>query len=302
MSFEIDFVHGRQVLDSRGNPTVEVEVWLAGGEVGRAMVPSGASTGENEACELRDGGVKWAGKAVTKAVKNVNEKIGPEIIGIDAREQEEIDQIMIDLDATANKKKLGANAILGVSMAVAHAAADASGLPLYRYLGGTGAKTLPVPMMNILNGGKHADNNVDFQEFMIQPWGFKNFHDALRCGTEIYHALKKVSPSAACPPPSVMKAGSPPTSRTTKTPSRSSPRPLKLLATTSASRSSSPSTRPPAKCTTRRRRATSSSNRIRRRSGSPPRWSTTGLSGARSTRSVRSKTAWMRTTGTAGSC
>jgi enolase len=192
MSFEIDFVHGRQVLDSRGNPTVEVEVWLAGGEVGRAMVPSGASTGENEACELRDGGVKWAGKAVTKAVKNVNEKIGPEIIGIDAREQEEIDQIMLDLDATANKKTLGANAILGVSMAVAHAAADASGLPLYRYLGGTGAKTLPVPMMNILNGGKHADNNVDFQEFMIQPWGFKNFHDALRCGTEIYHALKKV--------------------------------------------------------------------------------------------------------------
>ncbi len=194
MSFEIEFVHGRQVLDSRGNPTVEVEVWLVGGAVGRAIVPSGASTGENEAVELRDTTVKtkWMGKGVTKAVKNVNELIGPELVGIDAREQEEIDQIMLDLDATANKKKLGANAVLGVSMAVAQAAAEATGLPLYRYLGGTGAKTLPVPMMNILNGGKHADNNVDFQEFMIQPWGFDNFHDALRAGVEIYHALKKV--------------------------------------------------------------------------------------------------------------
>ncbi len=192
MSFEIEMVHGRQVLDSRGNPTVEVETWLTGGSIGRAIVPSGASTGENEACELRDGGAKWCGKGVTKAVKAVNEVIGPELIGIDCREQEEIDAIMIGLDGTANKKKLGANAILGTSMALAQAAADASGLPLYRYLGGTGAKTLPVPMMNILNGGKHADNNVDFQEFMIQPWGFKDFHSALRAGVEIYHALKKV--------------------------------------------------------------------------------------------------------------
>jgi len=194
MSYEIEFVHGRQVLDSRGNPTVEVEAWLSGGAVGRAIVPSGASTGENEAVELRDTTVKtkWMGKGVTQAVNNVNELIGPEIIGIDTREQEEIDQIMLELDATANKKKLGANAVLGVSMAVAQAAAEASGLPLYRYLGGTGAKMLPVPMMNILNGGKHADNNVDFQEFMIQPWGFDNFHDALRAGVEIYHALKKV--------------------------------------------------------------------------------------------------------------
>ncbi len=194
MSFEIEFVHGRQVLDSRGNPTVEVEAWLTGGAVGRAIVPSGASTGENEAVELRDTTVKtrWMGKGVGKAVKNVNDIIGPEIVGIDAREQEEIDQIMLDLDGTANKKKLGANAVLGVSMAVAQAAAEATGLPLYRYLGGTGAKTLPVPMMNILNGGKHADNNVDFQEFMIQPWGFDNFHDALRAGVEIYHTLKKV--------------------------------------------------------------------------------------------------------------
>ena len=192
MSFEIDMLHGRQVLDSRGNPTVEVECWLTGGAVGRAMVPSGASTGENEAVELRDATKPYGGKGVAKAVKNVNEKIAPEVIGIDAREQEEIDRLMLELDATPNKKTLGANAMLGVSMAVARAAAEASGLPLYRYLGGTAAKVLPVPMMNILNGGKHADNNVDFQEFMIQPWGFKKFDDALRAGVEIYHALKKV--------------------------------------------------------------------------------------------------------------
>ncbi|MEX0774771.1 MAG: phosphopyruvate hydratase [Phycisphaeraceae bacterium] len=193
MSLEIELVHGRQVLDSRGNPTVEVEVHLYDGTVGRAIVPSGASTGEHEAVELRDGDAKqYVGKAVTKAVGNVNDKIAPELIGVDAREQELIDAMMIELDGTENKGKLGANAILGVSMAVAKAAAEASGLPLYRYLGGTGAKVLPVPMMNILNGGKHADNNVDFQEFMIQPWGFDNFDEALRCGVEIYHALKKV--------------------------------------------------------------------------------------------------------------
>jgi enolase len=193
MSFDIEIVHGRQVLDSRGNPTVEVEVHLSGGSVGRALVPSGASTGEHEAVELRDGDAKrFLGKAVTKAVNNVSTKIGPELIGHDSRDQEGIDKLMIQLDGTANKGKLGANAILGVSMAVARAAADASGLPLYRYLGGTGARTLPVPMMNILNGGKHADNNVDFQEFMIQPWGFDDFNEALRCGVEIYHSLKKV--------------------------------------------------------------------------------------------------------------
>ncbi len=192
MSCEIEFIHGRQVLDSRGNPTVEVECWLTDGSIGRAAVPSGASTGENEAVELRDGGGEYCGKAVTKAVQNVNDVIAPELLGVDAREQEEIDQLMIDLDGTPNKGKLGANALLGVSMAVAHAAADSSGLPLYRYLGGTGAKVLPVPMMNILNGGKHADNTVDFQEFMIQPWGFDNFGDALRAGVEIYHALKGV--------------------------------------------------------------------------------------------------------------
>lgn len=193
MSFDIEWVHGRQVLDSRGNPTVEVEVHLSGGVAGRAIVPSGASTGEHEAVELRDGDAgAFLGKGVAKAVDNVNETIAAELIGLDARDQEQLDRVMIELDGTPNKGKLGANAILGVSMAAARAAAEGLGLPLYRYLGGTSAKTLPVPMMNILNGGKHADNNVDFQEFMIQPWGIDHFEDALRCGVEIYHSLKKV--------------------------------------------------------------------------------------------------------------
>src|SRR4051794_168385 len=193
MSLAIEFIQGRQILDSRGNPTVEVDVILEDGTVGRAAVPSGASTGEHEAVELRDDDKKkYVGKGVLKAVDNVNSKIAPELIGLDPRDQEAIDQLMIEMDGTPNKAKLGANAILGVSMAVAKAAADASRLPLYRYLGGAAAKTLPVPMMNILNGGKHADNTVDFQEFMIQPWGFDNFSDALRAGTEIYHALKGV--------------------------------------------------------------------------------------------------------------
>jgi enolase len=168
-------------------------VVLEDGCTGRAAVPSGASTGENEAVELRDDDKKkYLGKGVVKAVENVNSRIAPELIGLDPRDQEAIDALMIELDGTPNKSKLGANAILGVSMAVAKAAAALSGLPLYRYLGGPGAKTLPVPMMNILNGGKHADNNVDFQEFMIQPWGFNSFSEGLRAGVEIYHALKKV--------------------------------------------------------------------------------------------------------------
>jgi enolase len=189
----IETIRARQVLDSRGNPTVEVEVQLMDGASGRAIVPSGASTGEHEAVELRDGDAKaFGGKGVLKAVANVNDKIAPELIGLDGCDQEHIDAVMIDLDKTPNKGKLGANAILGVSMAVARAAAESSGLPLYRYLGGTAARVLPVPMMNILNGGKHADNNVDFQEFMVQPWGFNDFASALRCGVEVYHALKKV--------------------------------------------------------------------------------------------------------------
>jgi enolase len=193
MSFEIELVHARQILDSRGNPTVEVEVGLSSGVIGRAAVPSGASTGENEAVELRDEDEQcYLGKSVYTAVNNVTQHIGPEIAGLDARDQEEIDDLMCELDGTPNKSKLGANAILGVSLAVAKAAAETSGLPLYRYLGGSAAKVLPVPMMNILNGGKHADNTVDFQEFMIQPWGFDDFDEAVQACVEIYHGLKGV--------------------------------------------------------------------------------------------------------------
>jgi enolase len=186
-------VTAREVLDSRGNPTVEVDVLLEDGCYGRAAVPSGASTGAHEAIELRDTKAKrYMGKGVLSAVKNVNEIIAPEVLGMDAASQEELDQLMIELDGTANKAKLGANAILGVSLAAAKAAADSAGLPLYRYLGGCNANTLPVPMMNILNGGKHADNNVDFQEFMIMPIGAKSFPEALRMGAETFGTLKSV--------------------------------------------------------------------------------------------------------------
>ena len=186
-------VLAREILDSRGNPTLEVEVQLESGIVGRAAVPSGASTGEHEAVELRDGDKnRFGGKGVLKAVENVNEKIINEILDMDAVDQAAIDQVLIDLDGTENKSVLGANAILGVSLAVAKAAAETLTLPLYRYIGGVNARTLPVPMMNILNGGKHADNNVDFQEFMIMPAGAPNFHEALRMGAETFHSLKSV--------------------------------------------------------------------------------------------------------------
>ena len=186
-------VTAREILDSRGNPTVEVDVLLDDGSFGRAAVPSGASTGAYEAVELRDTKAKrYMGKGVAKAVKNVNEIIAPEVLGLDAIAQEELDAEMIALDGTPNKAKLGANAILGVSLAAAKAAADSSGQPLYRYLGGCNANILPVPMMNILNGGKHADNNVDFQEFMVMPIGAKDFPEALRMGAEVFHTLKAV--------------------------------------------------------------------------------------------------------------
>ena len=191
--FDIEYLHARQVLDSRGNPTVECEVMLSGGDSGRAAVPSGASTGEREAVELRDGDKKrFLGKAVTKAVRNVNDRIAPELLGLDARDQVAVDRAMLALDGTANKAKLGANATLAASLAVAHAAASATGQPLYRYVGGVQARRLPAPMLNILNGGKHADNTVDFQEFMVQPTGFGSFDDALRAGVEIYHALRGI--------------------------------------------------------------------------------------------------------------
>lgn len=190
---ELQTIHAREILDSRGNPTLEVDVVLAGGATGRAAVPSGASTGAHEAVELRDGDKKrYLGKGTQKAVDNVNKIIAPKLIGMDATEQVAIDHAMLALDGTPNKAKLGANAILGVSMAVAHATANSVGLPLYRYLGGTNAKVLPVPMMNILNGGKHADSTVDFQEFMIMPVGAKSFREGLRMGAEVFHHLKKV--------------------------------------------------------------------------------------------------------------
>lgn len=189
----IEHIHAREILDSRGNPTVEVDVELADGSVGRAAVPSGASTGAFEALELRDGDkARYLGKGVRKAVENVNEVIAPELIGLDALDQPGIDRTMIELDGTENKGRLGANAILGVSLAVAKAAAASCGLPLYQYLGGVNAKVLPVPMMNILNGGAHADNNVDIQEFMIMPVGAPTFSEALRMGAEVFHALRKV--------------------------------------------------------------------------------------------------------------
>ncbi|QDV26592.1 phosphopyruvate hydratase [Aureliella helgolandensis] len=189
----IQSVHGRQILDSRGNPTVEVEVELMDGSIGRAAVPSGASTGAHEAWEQRDGDKSiYMGKSVTQAVNHVNGEIADALIGLDAVMQREVDGVMIELDGTPNKKRLGANAILGASLAVAKAAAVCTQLPLYRYLGGAGAHILPAPMMNIVNGGQHADNSVDVQEFMVMPLGFDNFSDALRAGVEIFHNLKKV--------------------------------------------------------------------------------------------------------------
>ncbi|MCI0639432.1 MAG: phosphopyruvate hydratase [Gemmataceae bacterium] len=190
---DIHSIHGREILDSRGNPTLEVEVILTDAAAGRAAVPSGASTGAHEAVELRDGDKKrYLGRGVLKAVQNVNETIAPRLVGHAAMDQTGIDANMIDLDGTPNKGNLGANALLGVSLAVAHAAANSLGLPLYRYLGGVNGKILPVPLMNVLNGGKHADNNVDFQEFMIMPLGAASFREALRMGAEVFHSLKKV--------------------------------------------------------------------------------------------------------------
>jgi enolase len=188
---QIDKVHARQILDSRGNPTVEVELVLRSGAAGRAAVPSGASTGEFEATELRDGGEAYGGKAVTRAVANVNGEIAEAVHGRDATDQAGLDGALVDLDGTPTKSRLGANAILGVSLAAAHAAAAEEGLPLWRYLGGEAARVLPVPMMNVLNGGAHADNSVDFQEFMVVPCGATSFRECLRMGAEVFHALKR---------------------------------------------------------------------------------------------------------------
>jgi len=191
MSTTISKIHARQILDSRGNPTLECDVTLQSGAIGRAAVPSGASTGEHEAVELRDGGTPWGGKGVSTAVNNINGVIADAVEGMDAENQEGVDTTMIDLDGTDNKGNLGANALLGVSMATAHAAANAAGIPLFQYFNPE-ANILPIPMFNILNGGKHADNTVDFQEFMIQPMGFDSFGEGLRAAVEIYHTLKDV--------------------------------------------------------------------------------------------------------------
>ena len=219
MSSIIDVV-AREILDSRGNPTVEADVLLESGVMGRAAVPSGASTGEKEALELRDGDKgRYLGKGVLKAVENINTEICEAIIGLDATDQTFIDQTLLALDGTDAKSRLGANALLAVSMAVARAAAEDAGLPLYRYLGGAGQMSMPVPMMNVINGGAHANNSLDIQEFMIIPVGAKTFREALRCGAEIFHTLKKSAPTWATPPPWAMKAALPRTWPRTKTPS-----------------------------------------------------------------------------------
>jgi len=190
---EIRATHAREVLDSRGNPTVEVEIWLESGAFGRAIVPSGASTGKREAVELRDDDDnRYGGKGVRRAVQNVNEVIAPEIEGLEAGEQAALDRALLELDGTPNKSGLGANALLGISLAAARASADDAGLPLYQYLGGPGARILPVPLMNVLNGGAHADNGLDIQEFMLVPAGASSFSEALRTGVEIFHVLKRL--------------------------------------------------------------------------------------------------------------
>jgi len=191
MSFEIERIHAREILDSRGNPTIEVDVYTCCG-FGRAAIPSGASTGTHEALELRDGGDRYNGKGVMKAVKNVNDVIAPELLGMNASSQREIDRFMIEMDGTPHKSNLGANAILGVSLATAKAAASSSGMPLYKYLGGVNTARLPIPSFNVLNGGKHAGNELSIQEFMILPTGAKSFSEGLRMAAETYHALAKI--------------------------------------------------------------------------------------------------------------
>ncbi len=292
----IDAVGAREILDSRGNPTVEVEVALDDGTIARAAVPSGASTGAFEAVERRDGDKnRYLGKGVEQAVDAVLDEINPKLVGYEASEQRIIDGVMLGLDGTDNKAKLGANAILGVSLAVAKAAAESAGLPLFRYLGGPNAHVLPVPMMNILNGGSHADSNVDVQEFMIAPIGAETFREALRWGAEIYHALKGVLKERAWPPGSATRAASRPTSSPTARPSTSSSRRSRRPATRRAPRSPSPSTSPRASSTTRTA-PTSSRAPPRPR----PRWSTTTRTSWTPTRWCPSRTRSTRRTGTAG--
>ena len=268
----IEEIIAREIVDSRGNPTVEVDVYLDDGTMGRAAVPSGASTGTREAVELRDtDSARYGGKGVLRAVENVNDVIANEISGMRATDQATIDRIMIELDGTPNKGKLGANAILGVSLAVAKAATNWVSLPLYRYLGGPNARRLPIPMMNILNGGKHADNNVDLQEFMVMPVGASSFAEALRMGAEVYHALKKVLAKDGMSTAVGMRAASRPTSPATSPPFRPSSAP-------SSRRATRPGAMPPSLSTQRRvssTRTASTTWQGRGRSSAPPRWWTT---------------------------
>jgi enolase len=288
VSFQIEEVIGREILDSRGNPTVEVEVLLSGGATGRAAVPSGASTGQREALELRDGEKsRYSGKGVTKAVAHVNGEIAEEIKGADARDQVLLDRILVELDGTSNKGRLGANAILGVSLAVCRAAAEGSGLPLYRYLGGAGAHVLPVPMMNLINGGAHADNRLDPQEFMACPVGFATYAEGLRAGVEVFHALKGILKKKGLSTAVGDEGGFAPDIA-------SSREALDLLTaaigrpgTNRGRKSRSPSTRPPPSST--RRGSTSSQGR--RRASPRSRWSRTGSASCATTRSSRSRTA-----------
>ena len=299
MSMIVD-IHGRQILDSRGNPTVEVDVTLDDGTVGTAAVPSGASTGVHEAWELRDGDKsKYLGKGVLQAVASVNDKIADELVGLDACDQIAVDMRMIELDGTPNKKSLGANAILGVSLATAHAAAKYVGLPLYRYLGGSNARLLPAPMMNIINGGAHADNSVDVQEFMAMPLGVDSFSDAIRCGCEVFHHLKKVLHDKKLSTAVGDEGGFAP-----DLPSNQSALDVIMTAIENAGYkpgehvfiAMDPGRRQ--SFTTRRRKFTSlTARRLTRR-----RWLRFGAAGATSTRSARSKTAVPRMIGTAGSC
>jgi enolase len=284
---QIEHVHARQILDSRGNPTVEVELSVASGAWGRAAVPSGASTGEFEASELRDGGTAWMGKGVSSAVENVNGEIATAIRGQDAAGQAALDRMLISLDGTPDKSRLGANAILAVSLAAAHASAAEERQPLWRYLGGETAHVLPVPMMNVLNGGAHADNAVDFQEFMIVPVGAESFSEALQMGAEVFHHLKSTLHDQGHGTTVGDEGGFAPDLE-------SNAEALDLLVADGSARwtlrSPSCSTTPATCCSTRAERC--------RRPSSPP----TGGSCATATRSSRSRTVWMRRTGRAGSC
>ena len=292
----IEAVGAREILDSRGNPTVEVEVALDDGTIARAAVPSGASTGAFEAVERRDGDKKrYLGKGVEKAVDAVIEELGPKLLGFEASDQRLIDGEMLAIDGSANKGKIGANAILGVSLAVARAAADSADLPLFRYVGGPNAHVLPVPMMNILNGGSHADSNVDIQEFMIAPIGADSFREALRWGAEVYHELKSVLKKKGLATGLGDEGGFAPNLESNRAALDLISRRSRTPATSRARRSLWPSTSRPASSTTRTAPTTSRAARSR-----PPRWSTTTPSSSTPTRSCPSRTRSTRTTGTAG--